>query len=79
MNLIRKKKKKKKKKKIEVEKNNDKYGKVLYKLMDNTVYGKTMKNVSNVTTSLWWEDWVTFYFRDSLSREWCSFLIQELL
>ena len=44
----------KKKKKIEVEKNNDKYGKAFCKLMDNTVYGKTMKNVSYVILSLWW-------------------------
>ena len=37
----------KKKKKIEAEKNVDKYGKALFKLMKNAVYGKTMKNLRN--------------------------------
>ena len=33
--------------KIEIEKNVDKDGKALYKLMNNAVYGKTMKNLRN--------------------------------
>ena len=31
-------------KRIEIEKNGDKVGKVLYKLMNNSMYGKTMVN-----------------------------------
>ena len=34
-------------KRIEAEKNWDKDGKVLYKLMNNSVYGKTMQNLRN--------------------------------
>ena len=32
-------------KRIEIEKNGDKVGKVLYKLMNNSIYGKTMVNL----------------------------------
>ena len=32
---------------IEAEKYGDKYGKALYQLMNNALYGKTMKNVRN--------------------------------
>ena len=32
-------------KRIEIEKNGDKVGKVLYKLMNNSMYGKTMVNL----------------------------------
>ena len=35
-------------KKIEAEKNNDKDGKTLYKLMDKAIYGKTMKKLRNM-------------------------------
>ena len=34
-------------KKNQAEKNGDKNGKALYKLMNNTVYGKTMENFRN--------------------------------
>ena len=34
-------------KRIEAEINNDKYGKELYKLMNNAIYGKTVENLRN--------------------------------
>ena len=37
------------KKGIEAEKNNGKYGKALWKLMNNAIYAKTMENLRNKT------------------------------
>ena len=37
------------KNRIEIEKNGDKYGKALYKLMCNTVYGENMEILRNRT------------------------------
>ena len=34
-------------KRMEVEKNRDKDGKLLYKLMNNAIYGKIMENIRN--------------------------------
>ena len=34
-------------KRIEAEENGDKEGKILYKLMDNAIYGKTIKILRN--------------------------------